>query len=263
MSLFHSRIPEITLTAILFLLIAPVHACSGSETGEGSGKEFTPLERPDYERYGREAGTGLRKAAKNRQIVYSELAEYLVERFDLAERKGIGIDLGSGPGDLILHLAGRTKQFYWINADINTRYVRPFASDILEKNIAYRTGFIFADACALPFRDNYADFVVSRGSYQFWSDLKKGLSEIYRILHPGGEAFIGRGVSPTMPENEVKKLAARQLIGGPKYDPDEDAGRFRTLMQAMNIEKFEVIRHRPGDPVLNYGVWLYFQKAQE
>ena len=50
--------------------------------------------------------------------VYAPLAEQLVSDFDLREKEGVGIDLGSGPGTLILELCRRTRM-HWINADIN------------------------------------------------------------------------------------------------------------------------------------------------
>jgi SAM-dependent methyltransferase len=248
------------LIVAFFLILSAFGCASSPQTGKDLGKTAAPLERPDYKKYGEEPRAKLTEVAKKREIVYSRLADYLVRRFNLSEREGIGVDIGGGSGDLIIHLAERTGKFYWINADINTGYARSFASDILDKNIAYRTGFIFADACAMPFKDNYADLIVSRGSYQFWPDLKMGLREIHRVLRPGGEAFLGRGVAPTMPEEEAKKLAEMKLIGGPKYDPDKDAERFRKIMDELNIHEFEVIRHKPEDPTLNYGVWLYFKK---
>lgn len=221
-----------------------------------------PSRVPDYETFGKEAAERMEATARSRPSVYTELAGYLVTRLQLAEKPGIGIDIGGGPGDLAVQMAKQTRRLYWINADINTWFLRPFAENALRENVSHRSGFVFADACSLPFKDNYADFVVSRGSYPFWPDLEQGLSEILRVLRSGGEAFIGRGVAPTMPEAEVRRLAEAGQIGGPKYDPDKDAERFRDLMQKLGIRQFEVIRHRAKDPSLNYGVWLYFQKPQ-
>lgn len=215
---------------------------------------------PDYGQFDKNKIERYVKITAQRKIVYSRLAEYLVQRFGLAESNGIGIDIGSGPGNLIFELAKRTGGFYWINADINTWHADCFMAEAAKLDLAHRTGFIFADACALPFRDGQADVVVSRGSYQFWDDLQQGISEVHRVLCPGGRAFIGRGVSPTMPENEVRDLTQKKLIGGPKYDPDEDAARFRTIMDSLEVQEYEVIRHIPKDPSLNYGVWLYFRK---
>ena len=254
------RILTAGLISVALFLIASTPTVSEPQTDRNSDTKSSPALRPDYEAFGEGAATKMEEVARSRKVVYSELADYLVRRFDLSEKTGVGIDIGGGPGDLIVHLAKRTRQYYWINADINTWCVRPFTVNTLKENIAHRTGFVFADACALPFRDNYADIAVSRGSYQFWPDLEKGMSEILRVLRSGGVAFVGRGVAPTMPEAEVRKLAKAGRIGGPKYDPDKDAERFRDLMQKLGIPQFEVIRNIPEDPNLNYGVWLYFRK---
>jgi SAM-dependent methyltransferase len=248
------------LILAVLVLTALIPAVSEPQAGNDPGGISASALRPDYETFGEAAATKMQEVARGRQGVYLELADYLVRRFDLSDKAGIGIDVGSGPGDLIIHLAKRTSQYYWINADINTWCARPFAVNTLKENITHRTGFAFADACALPFRDNYANIVVSRGSYQFWPNLERGLSEILRVLCSGGVAFIGRGVAPTMPEAEVRKLAEAGRIGGPKYDPDTDAERFRDLMQKLGIQQFEVIRHKPEDTNLNYGVWLYMRK---
>ena len=240
---------------VALMLIASTPALSKPQAGTDGSRV-----RPDYEIRSESAAKRMQQVAQSRQVVYSELADYLVNRFDLSEKPGIGIDIGAGPGDQIVHLAKRTKQYYWINADINSWCMRPLATNAIKENVAHRVGFVFADACALPFRDGYADIVLSRGSYPFWPDLEKGLSEILRVLRSGGAAFVGRGVAPTMPEAEVRRLAKAGRIGGPKYDPDKDAERFRNLMGKLGIQQFEVIRHKAEDPDLNYGVWLSFRK---
>jgi SAM-dependent methyltransferase len=256
-----SRISKISL--LLVLVCSPVFTDSGTKSGfSGSTQQETlPMQQPDFQKYGKKAKSELQNITGKRQIAYERLAEYLVNRFNLVSMKGIGIDLGGGPGDLIICLAKKTENLYWLNTDINTWYAQPFSQKIIENDLAYRTGFIFADACSLPFKSNYADLIVSRGSYQFWADLEKGMAEILRVLRHGGIAFIGRGVAPTMPEDEVKKLSAEGLIGGPRYDPDKDAERFRGLVKKLNITESEIIRHKPENPLLNYGVWLYFRKT--
>jgi ubiquinone/menaquinone biosynthesis C-methylase UbiE len=55
---------------------------------------------------------------------------------------------------------------------------------------ADRVHFEVADAAALPFPDNTFDAVMSTGSIKHWPDPVAGLREIYRVLAPGGRAFI-------------------------------------------------------------------------
>ena len=110
----------------------------------------------------------------------------------LVKTSGIGIDLGAGPGELTMELCARTD-FHWINADINPHFFPYFIQEAEKRGLNGRVSAIFADAHNLPFRDNYADVIVSRGSFHFWENKEQAFSEIYRVLKPGGVAYIGRG----------------------------------------------------------------------
>lgn len=189
---------------------------------------------------------------------YPYLAEYLVDRYQLAERQGIGIDLGSGPGDVIVELARRTRAMYWIDADINPHHFQYFFRDIDSLGLAHRVGAVFADAQRLPFRDRYADLIISRGSFHFWEDRLAAFAEILRVLKPGGSAFIGRGLSPNVPLDTAGSVRGRQG-GGPRYDLDQTEAQLRQLMSSLGIESYEILRPRPEADV-NYGIWIAFAK---
>ena len=197
--------------------------------------------------------------------VYAPLAEQIVSEFQLAEREGIGIDLGSGPGSLIIELCRRTQRMHWVNADINPYFFPIFLKAAEEAGVGHRVSAIFADAQALPFRDNYADIIVSRGSFHFWENKKKSFSEIHRVLKPGGVAFIGRGFSENLPVEVARKIREEQQKGGgkPKYDVKKTADELREIMQDLGIvDSFIRTPMPPGDPQVNYGVWVKFRKAE-
>ena len=60
----------------------------------------------------------------------------------------------------------------------------------------------------ITFADNSIDLVVSRGSVFFWEDMEKGISEVYRVLRPGGWAYIGGGFGTKEILDEVLILRA-------------------------------------------------------
>jgi len=192
--------------------------------------------------------------------VYPGLADQIVSEFGLVDKKGIGIDIGSGPGSLILELCKRTKHMYWINADINTHNFAHFYRHLDEEDLGNRAGAVFADAHALPFRDDYADIFVSRGTFQFWQDQDQAFSEILRVLKPGGVAFIGRGLPDAMPPGQAREI--REKHGqGPKYDLAETELELRQVMKHIGVHDYEVRIHRhPDAPDINYGIWLAFRK---
>ena len=195
--------------------------------------------------------------------VYKPLAAEIVNKFDLTEKKGIAIDLGSGPGDLILELCRITKNLHWINADINPDYFPGFIKRAHEAGFSSRVSAMYADAIDLPFRDNYAEIIVSRGSFQMWGDLKAGISEVYRVLKPGGAAYIGRGFSTDLPVETAEEIRRKQNKGGGglKYDVNETAERMKTIMEDLNIKDFRIIIPNPvGAENIKYGLWLEFHK---
>ncbi|UCE50133.1 MAG: class I SAM-dependent methyltransferase, partial [Phycisphaerales bacterium] len=157
--------------------------------------------------------------------VYAPLAEHLVSEFNLREKEGVGIDLGSGPGTLILELCERTN-LHWINADINPDFFQHFFEQASEHGLGGRVSAILADAHALPFHDNFADIIVSRGSFHFWQDKTQGFREIYRVLKPGAVAYIGRGFSKNLPVRTARAIRAKQGKKM-KYDRAEAAEELR------------------------------------
>jgi SAM-dependent methyltransferase len=56
--------------------------------------------------------------------------------------------------------------------------------------VADRVEFRAGDVASLPFADSDFDAVVSTFSLHHWPSPAEGLAEIYRVLRPGGVAFI-------------------------------------------------------------------------
>lgn len=191
--------------------------------------------------------------------VYAPLAKEITDTLDLSSKQGIGIDLGSGPGTLIVELCQRTK-LHWINADINPHFFPYFMRKAEAAGFGGRVSAIRADAQALPFRSDYADVVVSRGSFHFWPDKCKAFGDIYRVLKPGGVAYIGRGLPGNMPF-DVAGEVRRTHGSGPKYDVDETAKELRAVMKALGVADYTVRRPHAGNEAgVNYGIWLEFHK---
>jgi len=194
--------------------------------------------------------------------VYAPLAEQIVKDFGLAAAGGVGIDLGSGPGALIIELCKRTR-LHWINADINPHFFAHFLRLADVHGLAGRVSAVYADAHHLPFRDDYADVIVSRGSYHFWADKRKAFGEVYRVLKPGAVAYVGRGFPRAMPLETARKVRSRQG-GGPKYDRAEKAKALRDVMGELGIRGYRIhMPTAPGDEDVNYGIWIEFRKPDK
>jgi SAM-dependent methyltransferase len=214
------------------------------------------------EKYTEQQALGMiRTSRKTLAPVYAPLAEQIVSDFDLDKKVGIGIDLGSGPGTLILELCERTK-LYWINADINPHFFPHFYRQADELGFGHRVSAIFADAHSLPFRDNYADIIVSRGSFHFWEDKVQAFNEIYRVLKPGAIAYIGRGFSRNLPVQTAKKIRAKQR-GKMNYDAEKTANELYNIMNELGVKDYRIdIPKPPGSENVNYGIWVEFHKPK-
>ncbi|MFB3826507.1 MAG: TonB-dependent receptor plug domain-containing protein [Bryobacteraceae bacterium] len=192
--------------------------------------------------------------------VYPPLAEQIVSDFELTQKQGTGIDLGGGPGDLIIELCKRTKWMHWVNADVDSRVFPGFLQRAEEAGFKGRVSAMLADAHALPFHDAFAEFVVSRGSYPFWKNKRKAFGEIYRVLKPGGIAFIGRGFSANLPLEVARQVRDRQKRSGKEqvYDLDKAAEELTAIMRSLEIEDYRIRIPRRGE--VNYGIWVEFRK---
>jgi len=221
------------------------------------------LSSPLEEKYTKQSALNMiRTSRKTLAPVYAPLAEQIVSDFDLSEKDGIGIDLGSGPGTLIIELCRRTRM-HWINADINPNFFPNFYRQAEENGFGHRVSAIFADAHNLPFRDNYANIIVSRGSYHFWEDKVQAFGEIYRVLKPGAVAYIGRGFSRNLPVETAKKIRAKQGKKM-KYNVGKKANELYNIMKTLGIKDYRIdIPKPPGSENVNYGIWVEFRKTEE
>ncbi len=208
----------------------------------------------------KEAKSTIKTSREVLSPIYGPLAEEIVRDFGLADKEGIGIDLGSGPGDLIIELCKRTR-FHWINADINPHFFPHFTKLARNQGFGPRVSAICADAQDLPFKDNYADMIVSRASFQYWQDKPRAFREIYRVLKPGGAAFIGRGFSENLPIETARKVAKK--LPDAEYDLKETARQLRDIMNELKIPDYRLHILGPQSPEkINYGLWIEFHKPR-
>lgn len=190
------------------------------------------------------------------QPIYSLLVQQFLDDYELSD--GIAVDIGTGPGHIGLELAKTTNMEIYFT-DISDDALKMAAQNFQNLNADNIAHFVRADAEALPLTDDFADFVVSRGSIGFWKHPDKGLSEIHRILKPGGTAYVGVGcgryIPPTMRERIYSAMwrSANNRIDRPvRYALDE----FEAFGKMAKISQYTMISE--GDD--RVGNWVEIRK---
>jgi ubiquinone/menaquinone biosynthesis C-methylase UbiE len=128
-------------------------------------------------------------------------------------RAGLCIDIGCGTGNLDVELAKRSK-FQIIGLDIDPDMKPLFEKRIKAAGLEDRIRFVVGDAQKLPFEDDSADVVVSRGTLTFIPDIGKCLREVDRVLKPTGIAFLGGRYLYTPQKHKISNESLREIVDG-------------------------------------------------
>jgi SAM-dependent methyltransferase len=122
--------------------------------------------------------------------IYPVIADQIITSTGI--REGTALDVGSGPGHLATALASASS--LTVHAlDLSPDMIQICEARLIENGLCGRVIPVQGDVSSIPFDDETFDLVVSRGSWFFWEDLTQGLTEIYRVLKPGGKTYIGGG----------------------------------------------------------------------
>lgn len=173
--------------------------------------------------------------------VFPLLADYFLQYSGI--KKGVCLDIGTGNGSLGIALAEKSD-LQVLLIDLNTKILAFAEKNIEERGFSDRVSTLLANVELLPFQDNYAQLIVSRGSIFFWKDQVAGLNEIYRTLAPGGITFIGGGfvtrkLMKKIGEKMKKKVPAWEQHIAERIGPAAPE-RFQAVLNKTKIPESKV-----------------------
>jgi ubiquinone/menaquinone biosynthesis C-methylase UbiE len=98
------------------------------------------------------------------------------------------LDVGTGPGVLLVELAGRRPDLRLTGVDLSTDMVAAAQRNVgeFEDRVSVRVG----DVADLPFPDDSFDAVVTSLSMHHWDRPADAVPELARVLRTGGRLFV-------------------------------------------------------------------------
>jgi ubiquinone/menaquinone biosynthesis C-methylase UbiE len=100
------------------------------------------------------------------------------------------LDLGTGPGYLLIEIAKRVHNFQIHGIDPLLRSIKIARRNAIKAGVGDRIHFEVGDANKLLFKENSYDMIVSTGAFHELKNPIKVLNECYRVLKLGGQVFI-------------------------------------------------------------------------
>jgi arsenite methyltransferase len=156
---------------------------------------------------------------------------------------GIALDVGSGPGSVTASLAEAAgPDGLALGVDIS----EPMLARAVRAEAGPQVGFLRADAQRLPLRDQTVDAVVSIAVLQLIPDPFAALSEISRVLRPGGRLAVMVPIVRGAPE-----LWRKLPNGGAYVFGDDEIGDFLeehgfVSVRTKTIGTFQWVRAKRG-----------------
>jgi ubiquinone/menaquinone biosynthesis C-methylase UbiE len=145
------------------------------------------MEGPIATWYARNTGRNLHR--------FTNIARHVAER---VRPGGAILEVAPGPGYLAIELA---KRGYGVTTlDISTSFVKIARENAAAAGVAVDVRH--GNASAMPLPDDAFDAVVCVAAFKNFTDPLGAINEMYRVLRPGGEAFIF----------DLRKDASRQAV---------------------------------------------------
>jgi nucleoside-triphosphatase THEP1/ubiquinone/menaquinone biosynthesis C-methylase UbiE len=188
--------------------------------------------------------------------VYPVIAKQIKHKTGITS--GLCIDIGAGTGHLGIEIAKITSLSVYL-MDNSKDMLSIAEQNIANSGLDSRIRAMLGDVHNIPVADRSIDLIISRGSLYFWRDRKRAFKEIYRVLSPGGVAYIGGGfgtvelkrkidIEMQKRDNSWRKNMVKKI-----NDTNLD---YNGLMKAIDISDFRVIKNSAN-------MWILIRKSIE
>ncbi len=120
---------------------------------------------------------------------HSDLTEWAVSLWDYAKDDSI-LDIGCGGGATLSRLASFVPEGHLTGVDYSDVSVKLSSETTKEHILSGRMAIVKGSVDDLPFEADTFDKAITVESFYFWPEPVKNLSEVLRILKPGGSFML-------------------------------------------------------------------------
>ena len=181
-----------------------------------------------------------KKVKENFMPTIISTVKQIVEDYGVLE--GVGVDVGCGTAVFAIELCRHSKlKIYALEKE---KAISEIARMNIEKEqLTDRIIPILGDAHNLPFENEFADFIISRGSYHCWDDKVRVFKEIYRVLKKGGIAFVGGGFGRYITDEELKRVKSLRdrSLGEKGVKAYGSPDKLRVIIDNANVTNARII----------------------
>jgi len=148
------------------------------------------------------------------------------------------LDIATGTGDLAIMLA-QTNAKKIVGFDISSGMLEIGKQKVAHKNLDNKIDMVLGDSENMPFEDNSFDAITVAFGIRNFETLEKGLSEIHRVLKPGGTFVILETSMPTKtPYKQGYKFYTKNILPviGKLFSKDKTA--YAYLCESASVFPF-------------------------
>ena len=174
---------------------------------------------------------------------YSGLTKKSMEDFKALARKtaeklpprGRVLEVAPGPGYFAIELA-KLGDYEIAGLDISETFVEIARANAAEARV--RVDFRWGNAAEMPYPDDTFDFLLCRAAFKNFSEPRRALEEMHRVLKPGGQALI-IDLRKDAPRESIGKAVDEMRLGAVNGFVTKLTFRFMLLKRAYTRDEFE------------------------
>jgi len=185
-----------------------------------------------------------KKVRENFMPAIISTAKQIIEDYDILQ--GTCVDVGSGTAVFAIELCRRSNLKIYALEKVKAIY-GVARINIKNEGLSDRIIPMLGDVLDLPFENEFADLIISRGSYHCWEDKVLAFQEIYRIMKKGGVGFVGGGFGRYITKKELDRMTSlrdRSLKDDAKAYSSPN--KIKEIIHKAGISDFHVIYDRSG-----------------